>query len=141
MKALIDGPPVRICKVCDTLRLLENFTNSPGCKHGKTHTCKLCMAVNSKKHYEDNKPHKLELVNIRNRQRKIDAVKLLGGRCQDCGGEYYPCVYDFHHIDGIKDMNPSKALTKSWDNAVEELKKCVLLCANCHRMRHFKEEE
>ena len=141
MKALIDGPPVRICKVCDTLRLLEDFASHKDCNYGKTYTCKECMTISSKKHYEDNKPHKLNLANIRNRRQKKKAVDLLGGQCHDCHGKFHQCVYDFHHVDDTKEMNPSYALTMSWNNAVKELEKCILLCANCHRLRHFKEEE
>ncbi|MEE8597958.1 MAG: hypothetical protein V3S69_00270 [Dehalococcoidales bacterium] len=56
-----------------------------------------------------------------------------------CAGVFDRCVYDFHHV-GKKDMNPSQALSLSWERAKEELKKCVLLCSNCHRLRHFKED-
>lgn len=38
-------------------------------------------------------------------------------------------------------MDPQKALRSSWSKAKVELDKCVLLCANCHRIRHFVSEE
>jgi ribosomal protein L44E len=31
------------------------------------------------------------------RARKLEAIKFLGGKCQDCGNEYHPAVYEFHH--------------------------------------------
>ena len=87
------------------------------------------------------KSHKVRLATARKRLRKLKAIKFLGGKCKDCDEEHDPCVYDFHHVKGTKLMNPSSALTRAWTTAVRELKKCVLLCANCHRKRHFKEDE
>ncbi|QEG09189.1 HNH endonuclease [Vibrio phage Phriendly] len=38
-------------------------------------------------------------------------------------------------------MNPSRALALGHEKAKKELDKCVLLCANCHRVRHFVNKE
>lgn len=144
MKALIDAeslPTDRLCKVCETVKVLEEFSNNPQCNFGKTHTCKECVCNRSRKHYLENTEKKLVLANERNRRLKDKAIKFMGGKCTDCEGKFHRCVYDFHHTDGMKEMNPSYALTMKWERAVKELEKCVLLCANCHRMRHFKEVE
>lgn len=61
----------------------------------------------------------------------------MGGKCQICG--YGNCLeaLDFHHIHPEeKTFNFNKGQTKSWDVNIEELKKCVLLCSNCHREVH-----
>lgn len=73
--------------------------------------------------------------------RKVRCVDLLGGRCVDCGlVSEYTAVYDFHHTDPDgKDFNIGKILTYKWETITLELKKCVLVCANCHRIRHAKE--
>jgi hypothetical protein len=72
------------------------------------------------------------------RERKQKAVKLMGNKCYDCGNSYPDCVYDFHHLDpNEKDLNPSAAIKRTEERMMEELKKCVMLCANCHRIRHF----
>lgn len=68
-----------------------------------------------------------------------------GGKCEDCGDDSL-CVdiYDFHHLDpDEKDFNLSKVLIdgKSWDDIEKELKKCALLCSNCHRIRHSVERK
>jgi predicted HNH restriction endonuclease len=63
------------------------------------------------------------------------AVALLGGKCQICGYDRCPAAMDFHHLDpSEKDFSISEST--DWDNIERELKKCVLLCATCHREVH-----
>lgn len=74
------------------------------------------------------------------RQNKLKAIAYLGGYCTDCGNEFPPYVYDFHHLDPtIKDSTIAQIMGRKWENIVSELDKCVLLCANCHRIRENKE--
>jgi len=76
------------------------------------------------------------------RKNKIKAIEYLGGQCNDCTGKYLPAVYDFHHLDPkTKDSTMARIMGRSWENLITELDKCVLLCANCHRVRHSKENE
>lgn len=78
---------------------------------------------------------------VRRIRRKREAVDLMGGRCVDCGLVFPLAVYDFHHLDPAKkEFNPCNMLTKNKERFMEELKKCVLLCANCHRIRHATDE-
>jgi len=72
--------------------------------------------------------------------RKIDAIKYKGSSCVDCELTYphtpYP-VFDFHHLEPTeKDVDWTKLRLRSWDKIILELDKCVLLCSNCHRIRH-----
>ena len=62
--------------------------------------------------------------------------QLRGGACIKCG--YNKCIkaLEFHHIDPAqKDFTISNDHFKLKD-AVEESKKCVLLCSNCHKELH-----
>ncbi len=44
---------------------------------------------------------------------------------------------DFHHIDpNKKEYSPSYLMNLSIENAQKELKKCVLVCKNCHGEIH-----
>ena len=67
-------------------------------------------------------------------------MQFLGGVCRHCGQTFADCCYDFHHLNPEeKDFNISNPQTngaKSWFKVRDELKKCVLLCANCHRLVH-----
>ena len=70
---------------------------------------------------------------------KDAAVQAMGGSCMKCGGVFRRSVFDFHHIDD-KTGSPSKLIgTNSIEKIAEELSKCILLCANCHRMEHTDE--
>lgn len=76
--------------------------------------------------------------------RKRKAVQYLGGKCVDCGLQTdFMSVYDFHHKDaGTKKDGITTLLSRyrSWEVVQAELDKCVLLCSNCHRIRHELED-
>lgn len=64
-----------------------------------------------------------------------------GGKCLDCGGIFPPFVMQFDHRDqATKSFALSgKFQTASLDRKREELKKCDLVCANCHAMRTHRQ--
>lgn len=104
--------------------------------------CQRCkVAYNKKRRHERGQPGSLKARLLRkvNKQRAVD---YLGGRCVDCQHGYHLSAYDFHHLDPIKkDINPSSLMNRPWDVIKKEIDKCVLLCSNCHRRRHWIEEE
>jgi hypothetical protein len=67
------------------------------------------------------------------RNTKRQAVKMLGGKCVRCG--YSKCVraLHFHHKNPkTKQFMVSHPETKARKLVFLEVKKCILLCANCH---------
>lgn len=65
-------------------------------------------------------------------------VDAMGGCCQHCGGIFPSAVFDFHHT-GKKEDNPSKLISNaSVDRIAQEIERCILLCANCHRIEHAR---
>ncbi len=66
------------------------------------------------------------------------AIDHLGSRCGRCGYDRCGEALEFHHIESSsKDFSISgKGYTRSWKRVEEEIKKCLLLCANCHREIH-----
>jgi hypothetical protein len=65
--------------------------------------------------------------------------------CQNCGYNKYGEVLEWHHVDkSTKESNPSeiwkKHSIKAWDEYQEEIQKCILLCANCHREWHVEND-
>lgn len=78
-----------------------------------------------------------EAVTKARQKRKSDLVYIHGGKCSFCG--YNKCIgaLQFHHINPEeKRYQLSSGNCHSWEEDVEESKKCILLCANCHIELH-----
>jgi hypothetical protein len=60
--------------------------------------------------------------------------------CVKCG-QNHPATLDFHHIDSsTKEASVNKLIKyRAFKRAMEEVKKCIVLCANCHRIHHHDE--
>jgi len=71
---------------------------------------------------------------------KAEMIELKGGKCVDCGGTFPAYAYDFHHVNG-RDMVVGNLVLLGRDALLEELNKCILLCAICHRGRHVMDDE
>lgn len=91
-----------------------------------------------KRTYADRREYLIKAVAKRRKVIKEKAMKYLGNRCFFCGYNRSYAALDFHHIDeGSKKFGLSQdGLTRSWDKTKEELDKCILVCANCHREIH-----
>jgi hypothetical protein len=75
-------------------------------------------------------------------QKKSILVNHFMDRCHDCGGTFPHCCYDFHHLDPkTKSFEIAPRLDGNIDTIMEEAKKCVMICSNCHRIRHYKERK
>lgn len=70
---------------------------------------------------------------------KIQAINLLGGQCHNCGNKNI-FVLDFHHFKNNKKKNIGKLLNSKWTSIVKELKKCIILCRNCHQELHHNKK-
>lgn len=75
------------------------------------------------------------------RRKKLFAIEQFGGKCEICGYDRCPGALAFHHKNpSDKEFTPSYVInSRSWENAKEELIKCMLLCANCHAEIHYEE--
>lgn len=78
---------------------------------------------------------------VRRYRQKKRAVELLGGKCRHCGWAGNIAGFEFHHLDGNeKEITIGMVANKSWAVITRELKKCILLCATCHRIEHSDNE-
>jgi len=70
------------------------------------------------------------------KQRIIDAM---GKQCQCCGYNRCNECLDLHHLDpNEKELSfgAIRANPIAWSKIVEELRKCILVCRNCHGEIH-----
>lgn len=83
----------------------------------------------------DRRNYLIQAVSKRRRKLKAMAIEYKGSKCQICGYSRYQGALDLHHIDpSKKDFSLGhKGYTRSWEKIKDELDKCALLCATCHR--------
>ena len=60
--------------------------------------------------------------------------------CVDCGEKDWIVLELDHRDPSLKVLQPANMSRNSWDKIHEELAKCDVRCANCHRRRTYKEK-
>lgn len=95
----------------------------------------------SKRHYEKNKQATIDRsAEVRKSFKAQWEIFKAAQVCTHCGFSH-PAAIDFHHVIRSPDNKKLyKLLTnRSFKSALEEVKKCIPLCANCHRILHHNE--
>lgn len=132
----------KVCKDCKEMKLcnwLSSFTQK-GIPEYRAR-CRDCQNAYFRKR---NKLDYVKKAKNKNRKkllikRKQKAIDVLGGECKRCGYKKSIRALTFHHrnpkekkfdIGAIKDY--------AWSKVLKELKKCDLLCFNCHMELHEK---
>jgi hypothetical protein len=128
------------CYVCKELKSEEGFplrSQKTGRRHNR---CKICQQKYSKAHYKKNSRahNKRRYTNnkqYRERNRQFVIEYLRCHPCVDCG-ESDPVVLEFDHLRD-KRMAVSKMVSDGFSiHAIEqEIEKCEVRCANCHRRK------
>lgn len=91
-----------------------------------------------KQYYLKNQ-EKIKEYNKQRSQKKRDWIvdyKLSRG-CSVCGYNKCASALEFHH-NGDKEFNIGNHMKLSLENIKIEVKKCIIICANCHRELHEK---
>jgi hypothetical protein len=95
----------------------------------------------SRKHYEANREKIIEKTQIKKKKLREEWNIFKNTlKCTKCGFSH-PAALDFHHVDpSKKEANIHRLLSNGQHKKLEkELKKCIVLCANCHRIHHYEE--
>ena len=117
----------RTCKICGKTSDITNFP-----KNGKyyRHYCKQC-----------------DTERVKNAIFKTVAyIQSKKEKCAICGYNKDQSALEFHHErEDEKEFNIARCASgRMWSRKIKdlidnEIKKCVCLCANCHREKHSKE--
>ena len=94
----------------------------------------------SRKHYEANTEEVQKKAAALKRQKREEWYAFKSTfKCTNCGFDH-PAAIDFHHVDRTNYHSVNRlAQLGNYKAAKEEIKKCIPLCANCHRIHHHEE--
>jgi hypothetical protein len=99
--------------------------------------CRDCQRDKAREHYTANREYYLEKANRHRLKLKTIIHEAKSRPCADCGSDYPYYVMDFDHREG-KEFNLGGAHTrKSIQAIIDEIEKCDVVCANCHRERTY----
>ena len=136
------------CSTCKEYKPLKQFYFKNKKKKIKQSKCIICSNLYTKKHYSENKEAYLTNVKKNNKkyilQNKIFLRELkLSNKCVSCD-EDNPDVLDFDHIKPEdKRLEVSYMATHAYSikTILKEIKKCILVCSNCHRIRTARQQK
>jgi len=75
----------------------------------------------------------------RGRKRKLELIKLKGGKCGHCLYDKNFSALEFHHIEPKKkkfQLDLRSLSNRKWEVILKEAEKCILICSNCHTELH-----
>ena len=134
------------CYTCKAIRSVECFNKNKSRKDGLNSICKDCSKTRSKKYYSENKEKHLKVIRKRTdesikKNQKFVIEYLKNHPCVDCK-ETDIVVLDFDHIKDKK-YNVSNMIGEGYSikTLLEEINKCQVRCANCHRRKTAKDQK
>ena len=124
------------CSKCgrDDVEFYRNKNHADGFES----QCKICHSQHDKGRY-DKDPQKFKDAQARRRKEKRAFIIRAKERpCADCGHSFPWYCMDFDHLSDKK-FNVSEVAKRNigWKRLKEEIAKCDVVCANCHRKRTF----
>lgn len=122
------------CPCCEQHKPFDQYNR--GRFAGLAFYCRACSSAKNKASYAKHKDVVGARVKARRQKyRRLIMNYLLRHPCVDCG-ESDPRVLEFDHRDPAeKKFNISISVTRNWDSLMDEIDKCDIRCANCHRRR------
>jgi hypothetical protein len=137
---------MKICHACHKKKPEEEFNWRNKAKGKRNPTCRECMRLYIREHYKSNTRYYVEKAHRRNRLYRQETHRrvfeyLSAHPCLDCG-ESDPIVLDFDHIESktkVAAVSEMISGLKSWKLISQEIQKCEVRCANCHRRKTAKQ--
>jgi protein-arginine kinase activator protein McsA len=135
----------KYCGTCKKDKDVDQFNKNKAKPDGLSTICRKCSNKHSKEYYKKHGEKMRKQIHNRNKERVKETRRkiyeyYLTHPCIDCG-EDDPIVLEFDHVRGTKRENVSKLICDglSWNVVENEIKKCEVRCANCHRRKTAKQ--
>jgi hypothetical protein len=127
------------CYRCGVRKAVDQFAWRRKAQGQRDSFCRPCRSAYGREHY------------LANRQRYIDQARAVRQRlalkrtrylidyfrthpCVDCG-EIDPVVLEFDHLRDKRFAISAQLHGRNWQTILDEIEKCEVVCANCHRRR------
>ena len=131
------------CTKCKQWKEEEEFSWKNKDLNKRHSQCKECRRKADNKRYAENPNRRAAVKAVHDNQVKyirkyVQDIKK-HSKCAICGeNRWY--VLDFHHLYD-KSFTIANKISKgcSLETIKSEIEKCIVLCANCHRELHYKE--
>ena len=138
-----DGPlsgKVKRCCLCKETRSIEYFGLAKAHSDGLSSKCKPCQAAYQARWHRDRPDERIAKTRslnsiYREKGREYVASYKESRGCLDCGKRFPAIVLDFDHSRDKAFNIGQKAGRVSLDRIIQEIAKCEVVCANCHRVR------
>jgi len=126
---------MKTCTKCNIKKDESDFVYKNKSKGVRQSICKECQKSYKLKHYYKNKDahYKRNKITEDKLKKYADDIKMKG--CTLCDEKEISCM-DFHHLRDKSDVVAKIIKQGSIKKLKEEIEKCVVLCANCHRKLH-----
>lgn len=128
------------CNNCATEKDYSEFNRNKLKKDGLQTYCRPCAQKFNNDNYR-NSPERRAKLRARDKQETHKSYQMIFRHkrfvgCCKCG-EREPVALDYHHVEPkLKDMPVSMMVNFSHKRLKYEIRKCVVICSNCHRKLH-----
>lgn len=132
---------MKVCTKCSKSKPLTEFNRRSRSPDGHMNWCRDCKHSYDAGWYQQNRERHIR--NVRPFARRFRQTERAYAQsmkqvpCADCGKEYPPYVMDYDHVRGSKVTNVSYLAGFARQRLRDEIEKCDVVCANCHRERTF----
>ena len=128
------------CRKCGATKPLTEFYKNASTKDGRHSYCKICAKQGAIASYQrlEKQDKRASLRAAKQRQKFVQRINDIkqDNTCCLCG-ENEPVCLDFHHLDSTKKEQSVSRMTRNKSPKVfDEIRKCAVICANCHRKVH-----
>jgi hypothetical protein len=131
----------KVCTRCGEEKPPDEFPLRKKGKLRRQSYCRACKRAYDREWYLRNRAAHREVTRRQNgasrAQHKALLIQAKNVPCADCGERYPPYVMDFDHVRGVKKDIVSRLVGGSTEALLEEIAKCDVVCANCHRERTY----
>lgn len=130
---------MRRCGRCNTEKPLDEFAWRRKALGQRDNYCRPCHAAYKREHYKANRQRYIDQAVRRKRALGTERLDFLIAYlrkhpCVDCG-ETDIVVLEFDHLRDKKFGIAQGLRDREWQSVLDEMAKCEVVCANCHRRR------